>query len=79
MNEPWDFDIQYTFHSNNTLWDGENCLSNSTCCSLHVHNPPYLVEQLPTPTTDDIEARICLYHPLQNEKFAVELIELYVQ
>ena len=77
VNEPWDFDIHYTLHSNDTLWDGENCLSSSTCCSLH--NPPYFVKQLPTPTTDDIEAKICLYHPLQNENIAVEQIELYVR
>ena len=57
------------------LWDGENCLSSSTCCSLHT---PYFVKQLPTPTTDDIEARICLSYP-QYQDIAVELIDLYVQ
>ena len=77
VNEPWDYRRHYTLHSNDTLWDGENCLSSSTCCSLH--NPPYFAKQLPTLTTDDIEARICLAHPLENENIAVELIELYVQ
>jgi len=52
-------------------------LSSSTCCSLY--NPPYFVKQLPTPTTDDIEARICLYAAKQYENIAVDLIELYVQ
>ena len=78
VNEPWvGGSRHYTLHSNDTLWDGENCLSSSTCCSLH--NPPYFVKQLPTPTTDDIEARICLDEPSHNENIAVELVELYVQ
>ena len=77
LHEPWDSSRHHTLHSNDTLWDGENCLSSSTCCSLH--NPPYFVKQLPTPTTDDIEARICLSNPLFSTNIAVELIELYVQ
>ena len=77
VNEPWDRSRHRTLHSNDTLWDGENCLSSSTCCSLH--NPPYFVKQLPTTTTDNIEARICLNNPSRSENIAVELIELYVQ
>ena len=77
VNKPWHPSRYYTLHPNDTLWDGENCLSSSTCCSLH--NPPYFVKQLPTPTTDDIEARICLDEPSSNENIAVELVELYVQ
>ena len=77
VNERWDGSRHHTLHSNDTLWDGENCLSSSTCCSLH--NPPYFVKQLPTPTTDDIEARMCLNSPSHDENIAVELVELYVQ
>ena len=77
VNEPWGYSRHYTFHPNDPLWDGENCLSSSTCCSLH--NPPYFVKQLPTPTADDIEARICLHNSLQYANIAVELVELYVQ
>ena len=65
------------FYSNDTLWDGEDCLPISTCCSRR--NPPYFVKQLPTSTTDDIEARICLSEALSDENIAVELVELYVQ
>ena len=68
---------QFSFHPNDTLWDGKDCLSSSTCCSRR--NPPYFVKQLPTSTTDDIEARICLDQPLLDEDIAVELVELYVQ
>ena len=77
VHEPWDYSRHHTLHSNDTLWDGENCLSSSTCCSLH--NPPYFVKQLPTPTADDIEARVCLYYPSHYTNITVELVELYVQ
>ena len=77
INENWYSSNKYILHSNDTLWDGEDCLPSSTCCSQH--NPPYFTKQLPTPTTDDIEARICMYNSLQLENLAVELVELYVQ
>ena len=78
VNSPWvGGSTHYTFHSNDTLWDGEDCLSSSTCCSRR--NPPYFVKQLPTSTTNDIEARICLDEVTSNENIAVELVELYVQ
>ena len=66
---------QYSFHSNDTLWDGRDCHSSSTCCSLH--NPPYFTKTLNTPTTDDIELRMCIPHSSTN--VAVELVELYVK
>ena len=78
INEPWVGDSRnYLLNSNDTLWDGQDCLPSSTCCSQH--NPPYFTKQLPTPTTDDIEARICLYYVLSGANLAVELMELYVQ
>ena len=81
VNEPWGYSRHLTLHPNDTLWDGEDCLPSSTCCSQH--NPPYFTKQLPTPTTDDIEARICLYYQFQtsnsvNANVAVELVELYI-
>ena len=77
VNGVWGHNRHRKLLSNDPLWDRENCLSSSTCCSLH--NPPYFVKQLPTPTTDDIEARICLNYGLRWENLAVELVELYVQ
>ena len=75
LNEAWY--QRLTLHSTDTLWDGEDCLPTSTCCSQH--NPPYFIKQLPTPTTDDIEARVCLYRSSSSANIAVELVELYVQ
>ena len=70
----WEPTSQSTFYSNDTLWDGRDCHSSSTCCSFH--NPPYFTKTLSTPTTDNIELRMCNYY---GEKVAVELIELYVK
>ena len=75
LQEPWIG--QNRFYPNDTLWDGEDCLPSSTCCSRR--NPPYFIKQLPNSTTDDIEARICLDEVASNEDIAVELVELYVQ
>ena len=77
VNEPFNWNRHLTLHYNDTLWDGEDCLPSSTCCSQH--NPPYFTKQLPTTTTDDIEVRICLNNLLQYANVAVELVELYVQ
>ena len=65
------------FHSNDVLWDGKNCHSSSTCCSLH--NPPYFTKHLNTSTTDDIELRMCHALNKNNGNVAVELVEIYVK
>ena len=77
VNEPYIDSRHRILHSNDTLWDGEDCLPSSTCCSLHNH--PYFVKQLPTSATDDIEARICVDDHISATNIAVELVELYVQ
>ena len=66
-----------TFHSNDILWDGRDCHSTSTCCSLQ--NPPYFTKTLSQKTTDDLELRMCLYTDASYDDIAVELIELYVK
>ena len=68
---------RYTLHSNDTLWDGRDCHSTSTCCSLH--NPPYFTKTLNHTTTDDLELRMCLRDPGTYDNLAVELVELYVK
>ena len=64
------------FYSDDPLWDGDGCTASSTCCSFN--NPPYFTKQLPSPTTDDIEARICDGSHWSND-IPIEFIELYVQ
>ena len=76
LNEQWK-GRHRTFHPNDTLWDGEDCLPSSTCCSER--NLPYFIKQLPSPTTDDIEARICIVSQLSYSNPAVELVEIYIK
>ena len=63
------------FHEDDPLWDGDGCTASSTCCSFN--NPPYFTKQLPSPTADDIEARLCQQD--DNGDTPIEFIELYVQ
>ena len=51
------------------LWDGTNCL----CCD----NPPWFYKQLPQPTTDDIEMRVCKKE--DSENIGITEVEIYVQ
>ena len=67
----------YIFHSDDPLWDGDGCRATSTCCLFN--NPPYFTKQLPSPTTDDIEARLCHSGRISDEDTPIEFIELYVQ
>ena len=73
----FDSNDPYILHSNDTLWDGRNCHSTSTCCSLH--NPPYFTKTLSQTTTDDLELRMCLYNSATSDNIAVELVEMYVK
>ena len=72
-------ELELTFHSNDTLWDGRDWHSTSTCCSLH--NPPYFTKTLSQTTTDDLELRMCFYddETVYYDNIAVELVELYVK
>ena len=74
---PWSHHNHHLrFFTADPLWDGEGCGSSSTCCEFN--DPPYFTKQLSSPTTDNIEARICIHQP-RNDDVAVELLELFVQ
>ena len=60
------------------LWDGQGCGGNSTCCSFN--NPPFFCKQLPQPTTDDIELRMCTaYLASSNAQTPLEIVEIYIK
>ena len=63
------------FHPDDPLWDGEGCSSSSSCCSFN--NPPYFTKQLPSPTSDPIEARLCQLGG--SDDSPVEFMELYIK
>ena len=63
--------------SHDPLWDGSGCGYTSSCCRFN--SPPWFCKQLPQPTTDDIELRLCSDQVTSNEDAPIELVELYVQ
>lgn len=64
------------FFANDTLWDGKKC-AISSCCDLN--NPPWFIAKLETPTSDDIELRLCMDQEESDEDVTIELWEIYVQ
>ena len=64
-------------YSNDPLWDGRGCIPSNPCCSFN--NPPWFYKQLPQPTTDNIEMRVCKDERASNEDVAIETIEIFVQ
>ena len=64
-------------YTHDPLWNGRGCGAISTCCSFN--SPPWFCKQLPQPTTDDIQLRLCGDEALTNEDTPLEVIELYIQ
>ena len=65
------------YYGDDPLWDGTGCGPLNTCCSFNT--PPWFYKQLPQPTTDDIEMRVCRDQVRGNEDIAIEIVEVYVQ
>ena len=68
--------FQYIFYGEDPLWDGEGCGPHSTCCSWN--NPSWFMKEI-SPTTDDIEMRLCADENRGNEDITFETLEIYVQ
>ena len=65
------------FYSSDPLWDGEQC--EGECCS-NGKSPPWFSVQLPNPTADDIEVRICIPKgSVGDPDVAIEVLEIYIQ
>ena len=60
---------------NGALWDGEGC--TTACCTFN--SPPWFTATLPAPTTDSIEARICLDQGADDERLFLNTLSLFVQ
>ena len=61
------------FYADDRLWDGGQC-QVTKCCEYNT--PPVFAMQLPAPTKDDIELRICLDET--GEDVAIQHVEIYV-
>ncbi|XP_064403813.1 uncharacterized protein LOC135349234, partial [Halichondria panicea] len=62
------------FYPDNALWDGQSSLN--TC--YNNNNPPWFTKTLSTPTTDDIELRMCFHNPNIHSNIGLQLLELYI-
>ena len=64
-------------YSSDPLWDGKNC--EGTCCS-NGKSPPWFSVELPAPTNDYIEARICAdEHSDNSEDILISIFEIFIQ
>ena len=62
-------------YSADPLWDGQQC--EGQCCSGG-KSPPWFKVDLTSPTSDDIEVRICGDESTSNEDTPIKLLEIYV-
>ena len=69
--------FSYIFYPDDPLWDGQGCGGTSTCCEFN--NPPWFCKELPQPTTDNIELRLCGNRDISNEDSPIEIVEIFVQ
>lgn len=74
-NNVWE--DNYEIYADDPLWDGKKCSPSSKCCSLN--SPPYFTKYLPSPTSEDIEVRLCGYTVPTYANVLLELMEIYVQ
>ena len=65
------------FYPDDPLWDGDGCGHLNACCTFN--NPPWFYKQLPQPTTDNVEMRVCRDESSGNEDIAIEFIKIFVQ
>lgn len=61
-----------THYLRNPIWDGNQCGSGNTCCTFN--DPPIFCKQLPEPSTDDIELRLC-----GDGSLPLNTIQIYVR
>ena len=65
-----------TYSNNDKLWDGLGCSATlRKCCD----KGSWFCKDLPQPTTDDIEVRLCCDEGRSNEDVYIEHFELYFQ
>ena len=73
----WNLTAGVFWPDGDPLWDGLGCGRTSSCCTFN--SPPWFNMQLSSPTTDDIEVRICGEEGNGNEDTPIQLMELYVK
>ena len=73
----WPVTAGVFYPNGDPLWDGQGCGPTSSCCTLN--SPPWFNTTLSSPTSDDIEVRICSFRDSQYDDAPIQLMELYVK
>ena len=68
---------QFIFYGDDPLWDGAGCGQYNTCCDFN--SPPWFRKEISSPTSDDIEIRLCTDQDQNDEDINFETLEIYVQ
>ena len=71
---------QHILYEADPLWNGAGCGHFNTCCSWN--SPPWFLKNISTPTSDDIEMRLCsdsVRGRVNDEDMNFESLEVYVQ
>ena len=58
------------------LWDGEGCPKDNSCCAKS--GLPWFCQTLPVESTDDIEVRVCMDEPPEEENIGIEELEIFL-
>ena len=69
--------LQVSHFFTKPLWDGSGCTGKNRCCTFN--SPPWFLVELPEPTSDYVELRICRSQHRGDEDIAIQLIDIYVQ
>ena len=62
--------------NNIALWEKARCYTY-TCCPFN--NPPWFYRELPRPSTDNIDMRVCRDQERGDEDIQIQVIQIYVQ
>ena len=68
--------LSLIYYVNDPLWDGAGCVRGS-CCQFN--SPPWFCKDLPHPTSEDIELRLCTNEEIGDEDAPFEVVEIYIQ
>ena len=64
------------YYPDEPLFDGQGCGPDRTCCQFN--NPSWFCTELPQPTSEDLEIRICGNETISNEDVIISMIDIYI-
>lgn len=74
--------VSNMLYSSDPVWDGRQCQHEGQCCKDNI-SPPWFSVLLPNPTSDDVEARLCVppYIGITGciEEVVLQKLEIFIQ